>query len=139
MYLPQQRNAAPMNLPLQGIRVIEFCNVAAGPFCGLLLADMGADVIKVEHPKGGDSMRQWPPLSDGYSENFASLNRNKRSVTLDLKDPAGKARARDLILSADVVIENNRPGVMDRLGLGYADLKARKPHLVYASISALGP
>jgi crotonobetainyl-CoA:carnitine CoA-transferase CaiB-like acyl-CoA transferase len=76
-------------LPLQGIRVIEFCNVAAGPFCGMLLADMGADVIKVEHPKGGDSMRQWPPITGGYSENFASLNRNKRSVTLDLKDPAG--------------------------------------------------
>ena len=114
-------------LPLQGVRVIEFCNVAAGPFCGMLLADMGADVIKVEHPKGGDSMRQWPPLSDGYSENFASLNRNKRSVTLDLKDPAGKARAHSLIASADVVIENNRPGVMDRLGLGYGDFKAANP------------
>jgi crotonobetainyl-CoA:carnitine CoA-transferase CaiB-like acyl-CoA transferase len=125
-------------LPLQDVRVIEFCNVAAGPFCGMLLADMGADVIKVEHPKGGDSMRQWPPLSDGYSENFASLNRNKRSVTLDLKDPTDKARAKELIHSADVVIENNRPGVMDRLGLGYADCKAQKPKLVYASISAFG-
>jgi crotonobetainyl-CoA:carnitine CoA-transferase CaiB-like acyl-CoA transferase len=125
-------------LPLHGVRVIEFCNVAAGPFCGMLLADMGADVIKVEHPKGGDSMRQWPPLSGGYSENFASLNRNKRSVTLDLKDPAGKARARSLIASADVVIENNRPGVMDRLGLGYGDFKAANPKLVYCSISAFG-
>ena len=125
-------------LPLQGVRVIEFCNVAAGPFCGMLLADMGADVIKVEHPRGGDSMRQWPPLSDGYSENFASLNRNKRSVTLDLKDPADKARARELILGADVVIENNRPGVMARLGLGYGDFKAEKPKLVYCSISAFG-
>jgi len=125
-------------LPLHGVRVIEFCNVAAGPFCGLLLADMGADVIKVEHPKGGDSMRQWPPLTGGYSENFASLNRNKRSVTLDLKDPADKARAKELIASADVVIENNRPGVMDRLGLGYSDFKAEKPGLVYCSISAFG-
>lgn len=125
-------------LPLQGIRVIEFCNVAAGPFCGLLLADMGCDVIKVEHPKGGDSMRQWPPLNGGYSENFASLNRNKRSVTLDLKDPAGLARARELILSADVVIENNRPGAMDRLGLGYANFKSERPKLVYCSISAFG-
>jgi crotonobetainyl-CoA:carnitine CoA-transferase CaiB-like acyl-CoA transferase len=125
-------------LPLHGIRVIEFCNVAAGPFCGMLLADMGADVIKVEHPKGGDSMRQWPPLTGGYSENFASLNRNKRSVTLDLKDPAGKARARDLVLCADVVIENNRPGVMDRLGLGYADFRSERPKLVYCSISAFG-
>lgn len=125
-------------LPLQGIRVIEFCNVAAGPFCGVLLADMGCDVIKVEHPKGGDSMRQWPPLNGGYSENFASLNRNKRSVTLDLKDPAGLARARELILSADVVIENNRPGAMDRLGLGYANFKSERPKLVYCSISAFG-
>ena len=102
-------------LPLNGVRVIEFCNVAAGPFCGMLLADMGADVIKVENPQGGDSMRQWPPITGGYSENFASLNRNKRSVTLDLKDTADKARARSLVLSADVLIENNRPGVMDRL------------------------
>ena len=125
-------------LPLHGIRVIEFCNVAAGPFCGMLLADMGADVIKVEHPKGGDSMRQWPPITGGYSENFASLNRNKRSVTLDLKDPADKARAKELIASADVVIENNRPGVMDRLGLGYSDFKAQNPKLVYCSISAFG-
>jgi crotonobetainyl-CoA:carnitine CoA-transferase CaiB-like acyl-CoA transferase len=125
-------------LPLQGIRVIEFCSVAAGPFCGMLLADMGADVIKVEHPKGGDTMRQWPPLSGGYSENFASLNRNKRSVTLDLKDASDKARARELILSADVVIENNRPGVMDRLGLGYASLREDNPKLVYCSISAFG-
>ena len=125
-------------LPLQGIRVVEFCNVAAGPFCGMLLADMGADVVKVEHPQGGDSMRQWPPISQGYSENFASLNRNKRSVALDLKDPADNARARRLVLGADVLIENNRPGVMDRLGLGYAAFKAEKPALVYCSISAFG-
>ena len=125
-------------LPLKGVRVVEFCNVAAGPFCGMLLADMGADVIKVEHPQGGDTMRQWPPINAGYSENFASLNRNKRSVTLDLKNPADKARARSLALSADVLIENNRPGVMERLGLGYASFKAEKPALIYCSISAFG-
>jgi crotonobetainyl-CoA:carnitine CoA-transferase CaiB-like acyl-CoA transferase len=125
-------------LPLEGVRVIEFCNVAAGPFCGMLLADMGADVIKVEHPEGGDSLRQWPPLTGGYSENFASLNRNKRSVTLDLKDPADKARARRLVLGADVLIENNRPGVMERLGLGYRAFRAERPALVYCSISAFG-
>jgi crotonobetainyl-CoA:carnitine CoA-transferase CaiB-like acyl-CoA transferase len=125
-------------LPLAGVRVIEFCNVAAGPFCAMLLADMGADVIKVENPQGGDSMRQWPPLNNGYSENFASLNRNKRSVTLDLKNPADRQRARDLILGADVVLENNRPGVMDRLGLGYKSFAAEKPGLVYCSISAFG-
>lgn len=124
--------------PLSGIRVIEFCSVAAGPFCAMLLADMGADVIKVEHPDGGDSMRAWPPISEGYSENFASLNRNKRSVTLDLKDPADNARARDLIRSADIVLENNRPGVMQRLGLDYATVSADRPALVYCSISAYG-
>ena len=110
-------------LPLEGVRVIEFCNVAAGPFCGMLLADMGADVIKVEHPQGGDTMRAWPPITDGYSENFASLNRNKRSVTLDLKEPAGpRSRRARLVLGADVLIENNRPGVMDAPGPGLRGL-----------------
>jgi crotonobetainyl-CoA:carnitine CoA-transferase CaiB-like acyl-CoA transferase len=99
---------------------------------------MGADVIKVENPDGGDSMRQWPPINEGYSENFASLNRNKRSVALDLKDPIDNARARDLIRSADVVLENNRPGVMQRLGLDYATVSADQPQLVYCSISAFG-
>ena len=127
-----------MKLPLDGVRVIEFCNVAAGPFCGMLLADMGADVVKVEHPQGGDTMRQWPPITGGYSENFASLNRNKRSVTLDLKDAADRARARALVLGADVLVENNRPGVMDRLGLGYASFRDEKPGLVYCSVSAFG-
>ena len=122
---------------LQGVRVIEFCHVAAGPFCGMLFADMGADVIKVESPDG-DSMRQWPPLRNGFSENFASVNRNKRSVVLDLKSEAGKSAARTLIRSADIVIENNRPGVMDRLGLGYASFKEEKPDLSYCSISAFG-
>lgn len=123
---------------LSGVKVIEICNVAAGPYCGMLLADMGADVIKIEHPEGGDTLRAWPPLSEGYSENFASLNRNKRSVTLNLKDPADVARARALALDADVLLENNRPGVMARLGLGYEDLAALNPRLVYCSISAYG-
>ncbi len=124
-------------LPLSGVKVIEFCQVAAGPFCGMLLADMGADVIKVE-PLEGDMLRQWPPISNGFSENFASLNRNKRSVALDLKSPEGRDAARRLILSADGVIENNRPGVMERLGLGYASLRAENPRLIYCSISAYG-
>jgi crotonobetainyl-CoA:carnitine CoA-transferase CaiB-like acyl-CoA transferase len=124
--------------PLEDIRIIELCQIAAGPFCGMLLADMGADVIKVEHPNGGDGMRQWPPLSGGYSENFASINRNKRSVTLDLKTPEGVARAKTLIGSAQVVIENFRPGVLDRLGLGFEDLRHDYPGLVYCSISAYG-
>ncbi|MDI1282765.1 MAG: CoA transferase [Reyranella sp.] len=128
-------------LPLSGVRVVEFCQVLAGPYCGMLLADMGAEVIKVEPPEG-DMMRQWPPITmgsdGGFSENFASINRNKRSVVLDLKNPAHKAAARQLVLSADVVLENNRPGVMDRLGLGYESFRTEKPGLVYCSISAFG-
>jgi len=127
-----------MELPLEGIRVIEFCNVAAGPFCGMLLGDMGADVVKVEHPAGGDTLRAWPPMTEGFSENFASLNRNKRSVALDLKDPEHIRAALELIDTADVLVENNRPGVMDRLGLGYAQTSARRPRLVYCSVSAYG-
>jgi crotonobetainyl-CoA:carnitine CoA-transferase CaiB-like acyl-CoA transferase len=125
-------------LPLKGVRVIEVCNVAAGPYCGMLLADMGADVVKVEHPEGGDTLRTWPPISDGYSENFASLNRNKRSVTLNLKRPADVEVFRRLAQEAQVLIENNRPGVMDRLGLGYEALRELHPALVYCSISAYG-
>lgn len=122
---------------LAGLRVIEFCQIAAGPFCGMLLADQGADVIKVEAP-AGDGMRNWPPLTNGYSENFASLNRNKRSIVLDLKESSAQARARALCLSADVVIENFRPGVMARLGLAYRDLAGDSPKMVYCSISAFG-
>ncbi len=125
------------SLPLADVRVIEVCHVAAGPFCGMVLADMGADVIKIEPPQG-DSLRTWPPHSDGFSENFASLNRNKRSIALGLKEGPDLDIAQRLILSADVVIENNRPGVMDRLGLGYDSFKDEKPKLIYASISAFG-
>ena len=123
---------------LEKIRVIEFCQVAAGPFAGMLLADLGADVIKVEPPGQGDSLRSWPPLSNGFSENFAALNRNKRSIVLDLKSAGGTRAARRLIETADVVIENNRPGVMTRLGLGYDAVKSLRENLVYCSISAFG-
>lgn len=123
--------------PLSGIKVIEFCQVLAGPFCGCLLADMGADVIKVEPPEG-DLMRAWPPMLEGYSQYFASVNRNKRSVVLDLKTPDGLASARALALSGDVVIENFRPGVMAKFGLDHASLMKEKPSLVYCSVSAYG-
>ena len=122
---------------LTGIKVVEFCEVAAGLFCAMLLADMGADVVKVERPVG-DAMRSWPPLTEGYSENFASINRNKRSIVLDMKSEQGIATARDLILNADVVIENFRPGVMGRLGIDYAAMSALQPRLIYCSISAFG-
>lgn len=124
-------------LPLDGVRVVEFCQVAAGPFCGMLLADFGAQVMKVEPPEG-DSLRQWPPLTDGYSENFASLNRSKLSVALNLKLEKDRDTARQLVLGADVVVENNRPGVMDRLGLGWDYFRGLKPTLIYCSISAFG-
>ena len=128
--------------PLAGIRVLEICNVAAGPFCALLLADLGADVIKLENPGAGDTLRAWPPHTgpenDRLSENFASLNRNKRSITLDLKNPEDNSRAKDLIANADVLIENNRPGVMKRLGLDFDSALALNPKLIYCSISAYG-
>ena len=123
---------------LQGVRVIEICNVAAGPFCGMLLADMGADVIKIEQPGSGDTLRSWSPITQGYSENFASLNRGKRSITLNLKNAEDRQVAADIIATADILIENNRPGVMDRLGLGYAAMSALNPRLVYCSVSAYG-
>lgn len=122
---------------LQGIRVAEFCEIAAGPFCAMLLADMGADVIKVEKP-GGDAMRSWPPVNDGYSENFASINRNKRSVVLDMKSEDGLRAAKAIILDSDVVVENFRPGVMARLGIDYETMSAEKAELIYCSISAFG-
>ncbi|GAA5234338.1 CoA transferase [Verticiella sediminum] len=128
-------------LPLAGVKVVEICQVAAGPFAGMLLADYGADVVKIEPPEG-DALRQWPPLSgaddDRYSENYASLNRGKRSVALNLKDPAQLAYARQLILEADVLVENSRPGVMERLGLSWEHFAEHKPGLVYCSISAFG-
>lgn len=130
--------------PLRGIRVLEFGQIAAGPFVGMLLADLGADVVKVERPDGGDGMRDWPPLlaevpgGERFSGNFASLNRNKRSISLDLKDPAAIDRLRRLCDKVDVVLENYRPGVLDRLGLGYASLAEANPRLVYCSVSGYG-
>lgn len=123
---------------LHGIKVVEICNVAAGPFCSMLLADMGAEVIKIENPNGGDTLRSWPPFNNDYSENFASLNRNKKSITLDLKDPVDADKARHLMSTAHIVLENNRPGVMNRLGLGYSTIKELNSSVVYCSISAYG-
>lgn len=129
--------------PLSGIRVLELGQIAAGPFAGSLLADLGADVVKIENPSLGDGMRSWPPLrendeGEAYSENFASLNRNKRSVTLDLKDENDVIHFKALCVAADIVIENYRPGVLDRLGVGYEVLKTLNPKLVMCSISGYG-
>ncbi len=130
--------------PLEGVRVLEFGQIVTAPFCALLLADFGADVVKVENPEGGDGMRQWPPLvareegGERFSGNFASLNRNKRSMVADLKDPVQVARLRDLCAAADIVLENFRPGVMDRLGLGYEALRELNPKIIYASLTGYG-
>lgn len=129
--------------PLAGVRVLEFGQIAAGPFAGSLLADLGADVVKVENPAGGDGMRGWPPLTrqgDGpvFSENFASVNRNKRSIAVDLKDDREVVRLKELAAVTDVVVENFRAGVLNRLGLGYEHLKPLNPRLVYCSVSGYG-
>jgi crotonobetainyl-CoA:carnitine CoA-transferase CaiB-like acyl-CoA transferase len=125
-------------LPLHGLKVIEFCQFAAGPYCGMVLGDMGADVIKVEPPGTGDNLRQWPPMIGDFSALFVSLNRNKRSIALDLKNADDLATARRLCLSADVVLENFRPGTMAKFGLDYAALKDEAPDLIYCSVSAYG-
>ena len=124
--------------PLRGVRVVEIGNFMAVPFCGMQLADLGADVIKVENPSGGDLSRATGPFIDGESSNFARLNRNKRSVALDLKTPEGKELFRRLAAHADVVIENLRPGTMRGLGLGYEALSAASPGLIYLAATGFG-
>jgi crotonobetainyl-CoA:carnitine CoA-transferase CaiB-like acyl-CoA transferase len=126
-------------LPLAGVTVLDLSRVLAGPYCGLMLADMGADVIKIEHPEGGDDTRSFlHPNLHGISTYFLTINRNKRSVALDLKAPSGKAAFLKLVARADVVVENYRTGVMERLGLGYETLKAIRPSLIYCAISGYG-
>jgi crotonobetainyl-CoA:carnitine CoA-transferase CaiB-like acyl-CoA transferase len=130
------QGAAP--LPLAGIRVLDFTHALAGPYCTMLLGDLGADVVKIEAP-GGDHSRQWgPPFIEGESSYFLSVNRNKRSVVLDLKIPAAVAVAKGLAMAADVMVENFKPGTMARLGLDAVKLQVAKPALIYASISGFG-
>ena len=124
--------------PLVGVRVLEIGNYMAGPFCGMQLADMGADVVKIEDPRGGDLSRRLDPLVDGESGNFVRLNRSKRSIALDLKQLAGKAVLRRLASQADVIVENLRPGTMRDLGLDPDDLIREHPRLVYASVTGWG-
>lgn len=126
-------------LPLEGIRVLDLTRLLPGPYCSLLLADYGADVIKVEDPKSGDYSRWYEPkVNDDQSAMFISLNRNKRSITLDLKDEKDKEAFISLIKTADVLIESFRPGVMDRLGLGFEELKVHNPKLIYCAITGYG-
>jgi formyl-CoA transferase/CoA:oxalate CoA-transferase len=125
--------------PLEGLTVIDFTRVLSGPYCTMLLADMGARVIKIEHPERGDDTRAWgPPFIGEESAYFLSINRNKESLTLDLKKPGAAAILDGLLQRADVLVENFRPGTMDRLSLGYDALAAKYPRLVYCSISGFG-
>jgi len=130
--------AAPLPLPLSGFRVLDLTRFLAGPYCTMVLADLGADVIKLEQPGTGDESRRFGPFSGGESYTFIQANRGKRSVALDLKDPRGAALARRLADRADLVIESFRPGVADSLGLGYAELSRDRPDLLYCSISGFG-
>jgi crotonobetainyl-CoA:carnitine CoA-transferase CaiB-like acyl-CoA transferase len=126
------------SLALEGIRVVDLSRVLAGPFCAMLLSDLGADVIKVEDTAAGDESRTWPPHKDGESAAYLVINRNKRDMTLDLKTPEGVEIVKTLVRGADVLIENFRTGTMESFGLGYDVLAEINPRLVYCSVSAFG-
>src|SRR5262249_9021746 len=119
---------------LAGVRVLDFTIIVSGPYCTRLLADLGAEVIKIEPPEG-DYIRMQPPMRAGKSAYFAHLNCGKKSLAIDLRHPEAAGLIRELAARSDVVVENSRPGVMDRLGLGYATLAEINPRLVYCSIS----
>jgi len=127
-----------MSGPLTGMRVLELAHIMAGPVCGLMLADMGADVVKVEKPDGDDTRRFLPPDINGVAAAFMMMNRNKRGIALDLKSDGGREAFKALLAKADVVIENYRADTMEKLGLGYETLKAINPGLIYCEISGFG-
>ena len=124
--------------PLKGIRVLDLTRVLAGPYCAMLLGDMGAEVIKVEEPGKGDDTRGWPPFAGGESTYFMSVNRNKKSVTLNLKAPEGRDLLKRLAKKSDILLENFRTGTMEKLGLGYATLSKLNPKLIYCAMSGFG-
>ncbi len=125
-------------MQLEGIRVVDLTRILSGPFCSMFLADMGAEVIKIEDPDGGDPVRGQGEARNGYSLYFASFNRNKRSITLDLRSAEGKEILRDLIRRADVVVNNYRPGVMDKIGFGRDALIALKPDIISCHVTGFG-
>lgn len=125
--------------PLSGVRVLDLTRVVAGPYCSMFLGDLGAEVVKVEQPGSGDDTRGWgPPFAGGESAYYLCINRNKQSLTLDLKSPRAIELLRDLVKAADVIIENFRPGTMERLGLGEKELRELNPRLIYASLTGFG-
>ncbi|MDP7631540.1 MAG: CoA transferase, partial [Candidatus Latescibacteria bacterium] len=136
---PQSVPTGDANLgALQGVRILDFTHVYQGPVCTQLLADFGADVIKVERPGTGDWSRQWGPFVGDVSLPYAGLNRNKRSLALNLKDERGLAIMHKLVTRSDVLVHNFRPGAMEKLGLGYDDARKLNPRLVYATSSGWG-
>ncbi|WP_321390577.1 CoA transferase [Emcibacter sp.] len=134
----QQSDKSSWPGPLQGIRVLDFTRVLAGPAAALALADLGAEVIKIEPPGSGDETRTFPPFRDGESHYYIAVNRGKKSMVIDLKSEDGVALIKDLAAKCDIVVENYRPGVMRRLGLDYENLSAINPGLIYCSISGFG-
>jgi crotonobetainyl-CoA:carnitine CoA-transferase CaiB-like acyl-CoA transferase len=136
--MPPEATSSQAALPLAGVRVLDFSNLLPGPLASLLLADAGAEVLKVERPGTGDELRNYEPAFGATSGNFALLNRGKRGLTADLKDEGDRAHVRRLALSADVLLEQFRPGVMERLGLGYEELSRENPKLIYCSITGYG-
>lgn len=132
------RETAGWSGPLAGVRVIDFTRVLAGPAASLALADLGAEVFKIEPPGTGDETRSFPPIRDGESHYYLAVNRGKKSIVVDLKTPEGLALVKDLAARCDVLVENYRPGVMERLGLGWEELHAANPRLIYCSISGYG-
>lgn len=127
-----------MQLPLSGIQVLDLTRALSGPFCSMILADLGAEVIKVEPTPNGDMIRQWGPFDQDISVYYLSANRNKKGIGVDFRKPAGLALIKQLALKSDVVVENFKVGTMDAMGLGYAELAAARPELIYASISGFG-
>ena len=125
--------------PLEGIRVVDLTRILAGPYCTMMLGDMGAEIIKIENPDGGDDTRSWgPPFLNGVSTYFISINRNKKSLTLNLKDERGKELLRDLIRKSDIMVENFRPGTLDKLGVSWEEIHRINPAMIFASLSGFG-
>ena len=128
-----------MSGPLEGIRVVDLTRILAGPYCTMMLGDMGAEIIKIENPDGGDDTRSWgPPFLNGVSTYFISINRNKKSLTLNLKDERGKELLRDLIRKSDIMVENFRPGTLDKLGFSWEEIHRINPAMIFASLSGFG-
>src|SRR5436190_17856916 len=130
--------ASPLADALTGIRVLDLSRLLPGPFLTMVLADMGADVVKVEDPRIGDYLRAFPPSKGGVSGRFLAVNRGKRSLTLDLKNPIARDAFLEMVAKADVVVESFRPGVMAKLGLSYEALTAKNPKIILCSISGFG-